>query len=224
VILCIGEVLSTDTVARIIEELRNVEFVDGKRTAGWHARTVKRNSQADGRDHRVAKLRTEVDQAIQTHALFQMAARPRRIKPVMFSRYTDGMDYGNHVDDAIMGGPQGPMRTDLSFTLFLSDPESYDGGELVTETTAGEQSYKLPAGAMVLYPSSTLHRVAPVTRGERIAAVGWAQSQVRDPQQREILFDLDSVRRRMFDADGKTPEFDAVSRSLANLLRMWAEV
>jgi PKHD-type hydroxylase len=224
VILCIGEVLSSDAVARIVEELRSVEFVDGKRTAGWHARTVKRNTQADSRDRRVTRLRTEVDQAIQSHALFQMAARPRRIKPVMFSRYTEGMDYGNHVDDAVMSGPQGPMRTDLSFTLFLSDPESYDGGELVTETTAGEQSYKLPAGAMVLYPSSTLHRVAPVTRGERIAAVGWAQSQVRDPQQREILFDLDSVRRRMFDAGGKTPEFDAVSRSLANLLRMWAEV
>ena len=223
-ILCIGEVLSSDAVARIVEELRSVEFVDGKRTAGWHARTVKRNTQADSRDRRVTRLRTEVDQAIQSHALFQMAARPRRIKPVMFSRYTEGMDYGNHVDDAVMSGPQGPMRTDLSFTLFLSDPESYDGGELVTETTAGEQSYKLPAGAMVLYPSSTLHRVAPVTRGERIAAVGWAQSQVRDPQQREILFDLDSVRRRMFDAGGKTPEFDAVSRSLANLLRMWAEV
>lgn len=223
-ILCIGDVLTADAVVRMVRALGEVEFVDGRRTAGWHARTVKRNTQADGRDRAVAKLRTEVDAAIHANALFQMAARPRHVKPVMFSRYTEGMDYGNHVDDAVMGGPNGPMRTDLSFTLFLSAPDTYDGGELVTETTAGEQAYKLPAGAMVLYPSSTLHRVAPVTGGERIAAVGWVQSQVRHPQQREILFDLDSTRRRMFDASGKTPEFDAISRSLANLLRMWAEV
>jgi PKHD-type hydroxylase len=224
VILNIANVLSAEALARIREALAQVEFHDGRETAGWHARTVKRNTQASGRDPGVAALREEVDRAIRGHALFQMAARPRRTVPVMFSRYTDSMEYGNHVDDAVMNGPDGPVRTDVSYTLFLSEPEDYDGGELITETAAGEQTCKLPAGALVLYPSSTLHRVAPVTRGARLAAVGWAQSQVRDPAQREVLFDLDTARRQLFDHHGKTEAFDAVSKSLANLTRMWADI
>ena len=223
-ILCIGNVLSSDALGRIREQLEAVDFRDGRETAGWHARTVKRNTQADGRDARVAALRTEIDKAIRDNGLFHMSARPRRVMPVMFSRYTDDMEYGNHVDDAVMNGPDGPVRTDVSFTLFLSEPEEYDGGELVTDTTAGEETYKLPAGSMVVYPSSTLHRVAPVTRGARLAAVGWAQSQIRDPARREVLFDLDTARRRLFDQHGKTEEFDTVSKSVANLTRMWAEI
>ncbi|MDX1609585.1 MAG: Fe2+-dependent dioxygenase [Halofilum sp. (in: g-proteobacteria)] len=223
-ILCIGEVLDAGTLERVQKGLGQVEFRDGRETAGWHARTVKRNTQASGRDARVAELRQTVDDALARHALFQMAARPRRTTPALFSRYEPGMEYGAHVDDAVMSGASGPLRTDLSFTLFLSDPDSYDGGELVTDSTAGEQTYKLPAGALVLYPSSTLHRVNPVTRGQRLAAVGWVQSQVRDPARREILFDLDTTRRQIFDRQGKTAEFDSISKSLANLLRMWAEV
>ena len=119
---------------------------------------------------------------------------------------------------------QEPIRSDLSFTLFLSPPDAYDGGELVIEGSAGEQAFKLPAGGLVLYPSSTLHRVAPVTRGERLAAVSWVQSQVRDPACREILFDLDTARRTLFQREGKSREFDLLSKSLANLLRLWAEV
>ena len=223
-ILCIANVLDPEEVQRVRERLAALPFQDGRATAGWHARTVKRNEQADAADEGVRALRSEVDQAIGRSTLFRMAARPRRRTPIRFSRYSDAMEYGNHVDDAVMDGPDGPVRTDVSFTLFLSEPDSYDGGELVTETTAGEQSYKLPAGSMVVYPSSTLHRVAPVTRGERVAAIGWAQSQVRDPAQREVLFDLDTARRRMFDREGKTEDFDAISKSLANLQRMWAEI
>lgn len=223
-ILCIANVLEPADVERIRGRLAELSFQDGRATAGWHARTVKRNEQADSRDEGVRALRAEVDHAIGRSQLFHMAARPRRRMPVRFSRYADDMEYGHHVDDAIMDGPEGPMRTDVSFTLFLSEPESYDGGELVTDTTAGEQTYKLPAGSMVVYPSSTLHRVAPVTRGERLAAIGWAQSTVRDPSRREVLFDLDTARRRMFDREGKTEDFDAISKSLANLQRMWAEV
>lgn len=223
-ILCIGDVLGGDALARVRRELEQVEFRDGRETAGWHARTVKNNLQARAGDSRIAGLRSEVDRVLGQHPVFQMAARPRRTTPVLFSRYEPGMEYGAHVDDAVMNGPNGPVRTDVSFTLFLSGPDDYDGGELVTDTTAGEQSYKLPAGALVLYPSSTLHRVSPVTRGQRLAAVGWVQSQVRDPAQREVLFDLDTARRQMFEAGGKTEQFDAVSKSLANLLRMWAEV
>ncbi|XKE47118.1 Fe2+-dependent dioxygenase [Halomonas organivorans] len=223
-ILCIDQAISPELLSRLRATLAETDFRDGRETAGWHARTVKQNEQADGRRPEIAELRQEVAKALQANPLFQMAARPKRMKPLMFSRYQEGMTYGNHVDDAIMATPQGAMRTDLSFTLFLNDPDSYDGGELLVDSTAGEQTYKLPAGALILYPSSTLHRVEPVTRGERLAAVGWAQSQVRDPQQREILFDLDTTRRQEFEANGKTRTFDMLSKSLANLLRMWAEI
>ena len=223
-ILCIDQVIPTPLLSRVQATLADTTYRDGRETAGWHARTVKQNEQADGRLPQVVRLRKELESTLQRHPLFQMAARPRRMKPLMFSRYQEGMSYGNHVDDAIMATPEEAMRTDLSFTLFLNDPDSYTGGELVIDTTAGEQTYKLPAGALVLYPSSTLHRVDPVTRGQRLAAVGWAQSQVRDPQQREILFDLDTTRRQEFEAHGKTRTFDMLSKSLANLLRMWAEI
>lgn len=223
VILCIAQIIPEELLQRIQTTLADTPFQDGRETAGWHARTVKHNRQAEGRHPAVGALREEVTGHLQRHALFQMAVRPRRMKPLMFSRYEPGMSYGNHVDDAIMGSPSGAMRTDISFTLFLGDPDSYDGGELLIETTGGEQTFKLPAGSLVLYPSSTLHRVEPVTRGERLAAVGWAQSLVRDPQQREVLFDLDSTRRRLFEESGKTATFDTLSKSLANLLRMWAD-
>ncbi len=223
-IVCIGDVLAADAVGRIRRELDGASFRDGRESAGWHARTVKRNEQADRDDPLVAELRDEVDAAIRASPLFQMAARPRRIMPARFSRYSESMEYGSHVDDAIMSGPNGPLRTDVSFTLFLSQPDEYDGGELVTDTSAGEETYKLPAGSMIVYPSSTLHRVAPVTRGTRVAAIGWVQSEVRDPARREILFDLDTSRRQLFDRHGKTAEFDAITKSLSNLLRMWAEV
>ncbi|MBA1145715.1 Fe2+-dependent dioxygenase [Ectothiorhodospiraceae bacterium WFHF3C12] len=222
-ILCIADVLDADSVARVRAGLARASFRDGRETAGWHARLVKHNQQADSRTEAVESLRSLVDQAVAASPLFQTAARPARQRPVMFSRYESGMSYGAHVDDAVMGQGGDRLRTDLSFTLFLCDPDSYDGGELIMDTTAGEQSYKLPAGAMVLYPSSTLHRVDPVTRGERLAAVGWVQSQVRDPRHRELLFDLETARRRIFETQGKTPEFDLVSKSLANLLRMWVE-
>lgn len=223
-ILCISDILAPEVLARLRRELKRVEFRDGSETAGWHARTVKRNTQASGRDARVTRLRGEIAKTLEKHALFQIATRPRRLTPILFSRYEPGMEYGTHVDDAVMQGPDGPVRTDVSFTLFLSDPDSYDGGELITETTAGEGSYKLEAASLVLYPSSTLYRVAPVTRGVRFAVVGWVQSQVRDPARREVLFDLDTARRGIFDREGKTTEFDAISKSLANLTRMWAEV
>jgi PKHD-type hydroxylase len=131
------------------------------------------------------------------------------------------MRYGTHVDDALMGDP--PVRSDLSLTLFLSDPASYDGGELIVESTAGDQAFRLPPGSLVLYPSSSLHRVEPVTRGVRRAAVGWVQSLVRDPARRELLFDLDTARRSLFDREGATREFGLLSKTVANLLRMWAE-
>ena len=131
----------------------------------------------------------------------------------------DGMEYGTHVDDPIMYN----LRSDVSFTLFLSDPQTYEGGELVMETSGGEQAYKLNRGDMIAYPSTTLHRVNPVTSGERMAAVGWSQSYVRDQNQREILWELDVARRGIFEKEKKSREFDVISKAHANLLRMWAD-
>ncbi|MBZ9567242.1 MULTISPECIES: Fe2+-dependent dioxygenase [Modicisalibacter] len=223
-ILCVADVLDAEQLAALRRDLdEDAHFRDGRETAGWHARQVKANQQADGQAPVVRQWSERLGEAIRRHPLFQMAARPARMTPVRFSRYRPGMHYGNHVDDPVMGGAA-PVRTDLSFTLFLEAPEAYDGGELVTDTTAGEQRYKLPAGAMILYPSSTLHRVEPVTRGQRRVAIGWVQSQVRDPAAREILFDLDTARRGLFEREGKSETFDLMSKSLANLQRMWVEV
>jgi PKHD-type hydroxylase len=218
-ILCIAQVLPADLLADVTRYLAGAKFVDGVKTAGWHARLVKANEQLSPADALHSDLIRRINAAIEEHPLFQIAARPKAVRPVMISRYTAGMLYGTHVDDAIMGG----VRTDISFTLFLSDLDFYEGGELVMEGTGGEQAYKLDAGSMILYPSGALHRVEAVTSGARIAAVGWAQSLVRDAGKREILFDLDTARRSLFQQQGKTAEFDLLSKSTANLLRLWAE-
>ena len=131
----------------------------------------------------------------------------------------EAKNYGSHVDDAMIGG----LRTDVSFTLFLSDPKGYSGGELVIETAAGEDGIKLPAGSLVAYPTTVLHRVAKVTRGERLVCVGWVRSYIRDAAHRELLFDLDTARRRMFAREGKSADYDLISKSTANLMRMWIE-
>jgi PKHD-type hydroxylase len=141
---------------------------------------------------------------------------------MLFSRYEAGMSYGRHIDNALMGN-QDFLRSDVSLTLFLNSPSTYEGGELVIESTDAEQAYKLEAGSVIVYPSSTLHRVEPVTEGVRLVAVAWVQSLVREPSQREILFDLDTVRRAIFTKQGKTIEFDLISKSYANLLRKWAD-
>ncbi|MGE0565726.1 MAG: Fe2+-dependent dioxygenase [Pseudolabrys sp.] len=217
--IIIGNVLSSKDLKTIRDALANARFVDGRATAGYAARRVKNNEQADSSDRSLDGIRKLVGGRIRGNELFDLAVRPRTLTPLMFARYVKGKTYGSHVDDALMNG----MRTDVSFTLFLSDPKSYSGGELVLEHTSGEEAIKLPAGAMVVYPTTVLHRVAKVTRGERLVCVGWARSHVRDAARREILFDLDTARRRMFAADGNSPDHNLISKSAANLLRMWAE-
>lgn len=226
-ILCIADMLPDD----LLEESRKIfdtnEFENGGATAGWHAKLVKRNLQLSAGQPEVQALQEKLLSHFARHRVINMAALPKHFRPLLFNRYETGMSYGSHVDDAIMGlTPQGGEagRADISFTVFLSDPESYDGGELVIESSAGEQAYKLQAGQGVLYPSTSLHRVAEVTRGVRLAAVGWVQSFVRDAGQRELLFELDNVRRAIFRRDGKSPEFDGLSHVYSNLLRRWSEV
>jgi len=217
--LCIGDVLDKREAAAIRSEVENLTFVDGRATAGWAARLVKDNEQADADDNELKALRSRIAERILQNEIFQLAVRPKALTPLLISRYKPGKQYGTHVDDALMRG----MRTDVCFTLFLAEPETYEGGALVVETAAGEQEFKLVAGSMIVYPSNALHRVAPVQKGERLAAVGWARSFIRSAEQREILFDLENARRDIFDSHGKTPAFDQLSKCSANLLRMWAD-
>src|SRR5690242_8217226 len=215
--IVIGNVLSADEIDGLRTALTRAQFVDGRETAGFAARLVKDNRQAS--DRRLETQRKLVTERILQNELFRLAVRPKALTPLMFSRYEPGHQYGSHVDDALMDG----MRTDVSFTLFVSAPESYDGGELVIESAAGEDAIKPPAGSLVAYPATSLHHVAAVTRGIRYAAIGWARSFIRDAARRELLFDLDTARHALFARDGKTTEFDLISKSIANLLRMWSE-
>jgi PKHD-type hydroxylase len=215
--IVIGNVLSAAEIDLARAALAGATFVDGRATAGFAARRVKNNTQVAGSE--LETLRTLIAKRILDNEMFRLAVRPKALTPLLLSRYENKMHYGSHVDDALMHG----MRTDVSFTLFLSDPASYDGGELVIESAAGDDPVKLDAGSLVAYPSTALHRVNDVTSGERLAAVGWARSYIRDPARREMLFDLDTARRRMFAQSGNSAEYDLVSKSLANLMRMWAE-
>jgi PKHD-type hydroxylase len=215
----IADVLDPDETASARETLGKVAFVDGRATAGWHAKLVKNNLQAASADAVVAKLKETIAAKVGANPLFRLLTRPKSLTPLILSRYEPGMAYGSHVDDALMNG----VRSDVSFTLFLSDLDTYEGGALVIETSGGEEDVRLPAGSLVAYPSTTLHRVAEVTKGARLAAVGWVRSFIRDPAQRELLFDLDTARQRLFQTYGKTAEFDLLSKTSANLLRMWAE-
>lgn len=218
-IICIQQVLPFSDRDQLVQLLAHANFVDGKATAGWHACAVKNNLQVANSENVLLRATDIVSRASMSHELFGIAARPKQMSPILFSKYLEGMHYGSHVDDAFMGS----LRSDLSYTLFLSDPSSYDGGELVMDQTYGEQAFKLQAGDMIVYPSTTLHRVEPVTRGERLAAVGWVQSRIRRADQRELLFDLDSARLALFGREGKSAEFDLISKSFTNLLRMWGE-
>src|SRR5262249_7244586 len=153
-------------------------------------------------------IRKLVAERVLGNEVFRLAVRPKALSPLLFSRYEKNMHYGSHVDDALMGG----MRTDVAFTLFLSEPTSYDGGELTIERRGGEEASSPAAGALAAYPAPSLPRVTAVTRGTRLAAVGWARSFIRDPAQRELLFDLDTARRQIFAREGKSTEFDLVSK------------
>ena len=217
--LIIANVLSRTELKAVRAALERARFVDGRATAGFAARLVKNNEQVDAADRSIEAVRKLVTERITKNELFKLAVRPKALSLLMFARYERGKNYGSHVDDPLMNG----MRTDVSFTLFLSDPKTYSGGELVIESAAGEDPVKPPAGAMVIYPTTALHRVAKVSKGQRLVCVGWARSLIRDPAQRELLFDLDTARRRMFARSGKSADYDLVSKSLANLMRMWVE-
>src|SRR5262245_28329784 len=217
-ILAISNILSEADVAALRKGLAGAAFAPGEDTAGWSARLVKSNLQA-GDSAEVEAMRSLVQNRLMAHPVFALATRPKTIVGPLFSRYRPGHAYGTHVDNALIGG----ARTDVSFTLFLSDPSSYDGGELVVDTPSGEEAFKLEPGCIITYPAATLHRVTPVTRGERLAAAGWVRRYLRDPAQRELLFDLETARRRLFEREGKTADGDLLAKCAANLMRMWCD-
>lgn len=215
----IEPLLSAQQSQRWLEQLR--QEVDGWRpgeeTAGWHARQVKHNHQLDRASSLHQTLAAELEQQLLAHPLLQATAFPRRLHSILFSRSGVGEGYGRHVDNAWMASG----RTDLSFTVFLSDPDDYQGGALVLESPGGEESFRLSAGHAIVYPSTLLHQVEPVTAGERMVAVGWIESRIRHSDQRELLFELDTARRALFARSGKDEIFDLISRSYSNLLRRW---
>lgn len=219
-ILCIADILDAAGLAALRETLAGGVYVDGVLTSGWASRLVKHNEQL-GAGPAAEQARKQVVAALSSNAVFATAVLPRRFATPLLARYTPGMEFGTHMDNAMMGAER--MRSDVSVTLFLSEPQDYDGGELVLETSAGEVAYKLPAGAAVTYPATMLHRVNAVTRGTREVAVTWVQSMVRRADQRELLFDLSRVGRTIFERDGKSREFDLLNKSTANLYRMWVD-
>ncbi len=216
-------ILGRDDLDRVRAELEAIAWTPGKRTAGAAARGVKENLQAPGEDLRTLALERFVQEALERHPPFEIAARPARFSRLLFSRYEPGMTYGAHTDDALMGKGGARVRTDLAFTLFLSDSTSYDGGALVVESALGEQEIKLEAGDAILYPAGSIHRVAEVASGIRFAAVGWIQSLVADAAQRETLFDLSVTRTRLAEAGLAREELLRLDKSISNLLRMWAQ-
>lgn len=220
-LLCLTSVLTAEETSTLRRLLANAGFVDGKLTAGFRARRVKVNEQMR-KTEETRQADTVVIEALRRHGGFTAAAFPNRIDAPLFSRYRPGMRYGPHTDDALLQR-QRPLRADVAVTVFLSEPVEYDGGELVVQTNFGPQEVKLPAGDAVVYPASSVHHVAEVTRGERLAAVTWVQSLVRDPARREVLHDLLAIRRLLAGSMPDAPETDLVFKTYSNLLRMWAE-
>jgi PKHD-type hydroxylase len=227
-LITIPDVLNTTDVAALRAALDVAQWADGGVTAGHQSVHAKHNSQLSEHSPLARELGGRVLDALARNGAFFAAALPKRIYPPLFNRYAEGQSFGYHVDNAVRydrsrGGAE-PVRTDLSATLFLSAPEDYDGGELEIEDTFGTQRIKLPAGHLLLYPSTSLHRVLPITRGARVASFFWLQSMVRDDGLRRLLFELDvSIRRLTADV----PEHTALIQLTGvyhNLLRQWAEI
>lgn len=219
--------LEPDTVAQFRAALAQATWCDGKITAGHQSRLAKANSQLAENDPVAIALGDRLRHALKQSNAFFASVLPRRIFPPLFNSYQDGQSFGMHIDNAVRYDRSGesavPVRTDVSCTLFLSDPASYDGGELIIEDTYGSHSVKLPAGHLVIYPGSSLHRVAPVSRGQRLAAFFWVQSLIRDDTQRRILVELDVAIQQL---NASVPEHASLIQLTGvyhNLLRQWSE-
>ena len=227
-LLSIPDVLTAEQVAHCRQRLQQAGWADGRITAGHQSAKAKDNLQLPEDSEVARELGALVRDAAQANSTFFSAALPRRIYSPLFNYYRDGQSFGFHVDNAVRydrsAGGSHPVRTDLSATLFLSDPHEYDGGELVIEDTYGVQQVKLPAGHMVLYPGTSLHRVNPVTRGARLASFFWIQSMLREDSQRRLMFELDVSIRRLTRDLPEHPSLVQLTGIYHNLLRRWADV
>jgi PKHD-type hydroxylase len=230
-LLTIVNLLTPDQIHLARTKLATAEWVDGRVTAGYQAQEVKRNAQVREGTPAANELGELVLAALARSPRFMAAALPLRVFPPMFNSYAGGQTFGTHVDTAIrqLSTTGQRIRTDLSATLFLTDPADYDGGELIVEDNYGEKSVKLPAGSMVLYPATSLHRVEPVTRGNRVSSFFWIQSMIRQDAHRTLLFDLDtSIQRLAASPNAQSPEIKQTSVQLTgvyhNLLRQWSEM
>jgi len=225
-LITIPDVLTTEEVSQARGALDAADWVDGRVTAGYQAQSVKENLQLPEGHPVAVKLGEMVLAALARSPIFMSAALPLKVFPPMFNRYTGGGHFGTHVDTAIraLASTGQRIRTDISATLFLAPPEEYDGGELLVEDTYGVHSLKLPAGHMVLYPATSLHRVTPVTRGARIASFFWIQSMIRSDGDRTLLYDLDTAIQRLAKNTPGNPTGVQLTGVYHNLLRRWAEM
>lgn len=223
--LQLRQVLKPDQLEQVGVLLADAPFVDGKLTAGMEARRVKNNLELDrGAQRLIAQLNGIVMESLVRHPDYRAGALPLRVAAPYYARYRPGMTYGDHVDDPIMGREGQLYRCDIAITVFLNEPDSYEGGELAINTAFGPSVVKLPAGDAVLYPASSLHRVNQIARGERLVAVTWVQSAVRDPARRELLYDLHLAREILLRERLGSEETAKISRAYTNLIRMWSDI
>lgn len=219
-------VLDASQLAMVSKRLNAADWVDGRQTAGAQSAKVKHNQQLAEESEDARALGQIIVAALERHPVFLSAALPRKLFPPLFNRYAEGMAFGTHIDNAIRQVPGTPhrIRTDLSATLFLTDPETYQGGALVIEDTYGTHAIKLPAGDMVLYPSSSLHHVEKITSGTRTAAFFWVQSMVRDDAERALLYELDTAIRTIGQDAPESQALIALTGCYHNLIRRWSDI
>ena len=223
-LITIPNILDKQRLDFINQVLEKANFVDGTLSAGMAAKRVKNNEELAADDQQMQQLNNLVMGSLVQHDEFKAAAIPFRVAAPYYARYTKGMTYGDHVDDPIMGGAGQQYRSDVSTTVFLNEPSEYEGGELVITTSFGEQKIKLAAGSAVVYPSSSLHHVAEVTKGTRLVAVTWSQSMIRDPAKRELLYQLNQARESLLKQRPDDVETKQIDISYVNLFRMWSEL
>lgn len=223
-LLRLREVLKNDELMLVHEWLAHANFVDGRLSAGAAAKRVKNNEELDSRAAELERLNNLVMGKLTRHPVYRGGALPLHVASPFYARYQPGMAYGDHLDDPIMGADGVRYRSDIAITIFLNAPEDYGGGELVIQTAFGSQPVKLPAGDGVLYPAGSIHQVNPVTRGERLVAVTWVQSLVRDPAQRELLYGLNQAREKLLQSAPDAAETAQVNAAYMNLIRMWSDI
>ncbi|NOX42388.1 MAG: Fe2+-dependent dioxygenase [Gammaproteobacteria bacterium] len=219
----IPSVLDQNKIENIRSMLDKVDFVDGKLSAGLAAKPIKHNLESVLNQKQSDYLDQLVMRSLAEHTVFQNGALPHQVSQPIFARYTQGMQYGDHIDDPIMGSAGGRFRCDIAVTLFISDNTDYEGGELVINTAFGLQKVKLSAGDAVLYPASSIHHVNEVISGARLVSVCWIQSLIRDPTKRELLFNLEKARSKLMLNNPETEETKQIDHTYVNLVRMWSE-